>query len=245
MTANFKQLTNVRNFNNLMQRVIANEGSTSTFACFYGASGVGKTTSAIWAMNYHRAKYIEVGASWTKRTLIENLAKQFSIQKIKSIPDGVAQIIDALHAEIRPIIIDEADYLIDGLKVPKIELIREIRDATNCPVILLGEGQLPANLMPIERVYNRVLDWVVAERADEADTLSLIDAYAPNITFSDDLANAINVRTKGITRKIENEVKKVANYCLAHDMAEMDLPTFLQEIGFTPNHAKMGGSANQ
>ena len=219
------------------------DDSLPSIACFYGASGVGKTTSAIWAMSAHQAKYIAVGGSWTKRTLIENLAKEFHISSIRSVPDGVARIIFELKQKIRPIIIDEADYLIDGAKVPKIELIREISDATNCPIILLGEGQLPSNIRSLERVHNRVLKWQVAERASNEDIKLLVEKFAPELTFSKDLIEKLNSHNKGIIRYVMADIYAACDVCTGLDLKEIDLAIFKAKGGFNNSYAPNGGKA--
>lgn len=245
MAAKYAELTNVMNFNNLMLHVMNADASLPSIVCFYGKSGVGKTTAAVWAANYHRAKYIEVGASWSKKTLIENLAKQFSIPKIKSIPDGVQQIITSLLAENRPIIIDEADYLIDGAKIPKIELIREISDATNCPIVLLGEGNLPTNMQSLERMDNRILKWQMAVTASDADTDVLVKTYAPDYVFAPALVRKLNSRNKGIVRRIMSDIYRVCDVCSRQDITEIDVALFEQHGGqFNPLHTPNGGSAN-
>lgn len=111
--------------------------------------------------NVHHARYVQVGESWTKKKLVSEINKQHSVFDLRTVCDRMERIIEAINYEPKPIIIDEADYLISG---NKIELIREIRDETHCPIVLLGEGQLSIKLRKFERVHNRVLRWVFARK---------------------------------------------------------------------------------
>ncbi len=208
--------------------------------CFYGASGLGKTTSAIAAAHMHEARYIQVGESWTKKKLIVEIGKQHSVFDIRTVCEGVERIIEVASQDPRPIIVDEADYLIKG---DKIELIREIHDETHCPIVLIGEGQLSVKLRKYERVHNRVLKWEVASKASIDDTLLLAGQYADGLELSEDLIQEINKQSGGITRRIVVNLNKIKNAALNNGWSELDLKKFLSKEEFNTALAPIAGRA--
>ena len=240
MSNNFVRLTNVDKFNNLMTHVTHRDPSLPSIVAFYGASGLGKTSSAIFAANMYQARYIQVGESWTKKKLITEIAKQHSIFDVRTVCEGVERIIEVVSQDPKPIIIDEADYLVKG---DKIELIREIHDQTRCPIVLIGEGQLSIKLRKFERVHNRVLKWEVAAKASIEDTVLLAGEYCAGIDLTDDLIKALNAASDGITRRIVINLNKIKNVALNNSWSAFDLKKFKTKDDFITALAPIGGRA--
>lgn len=120
----------------------------------YGFSGYGKTWSARYAANKHRAFYLEVGESWTKRRFLKNLLDVLGIEARGSADDMVDTAVGALRGFRRPLIIDEADHVV---KRGYIETIRELHDKAFIPIALMGEELLPQNIERVsERTHNRI-----------------------------------------------------------------------------------------
>lgn len=238
MSSQYAQLTNVKKFNNLMQYVMHRDPNLPSMVVFYGASGLGKTTSAIFGAMLSDARYIQVGASWTKKKLITEIAKQHGIHDVRTIGSGMEQIIDAVNYEPKPIIIDEADYLVAG---NMIQLIREIHDETHCPIVLMGEGQLSMKLRKYEMVYNRVLKWEQAEKCSIEDTILLADMYATGLDMAEDLIQALNTNSDGIARRIVVNTTKIKAAALGAGIASIDLAKFIELSSFNTALVPTGG----
>ena len=56
---------------------------------------------------------------------------------------------------------DTEQYVFKPKKGLNEEIVREISEASQVPVILVGEEQLPQKLARVERVHNRVLNGIV------------------------------------------------------------------------------------
>ncbi len=113
--------------------------------------------------------YVRVGDSWTKKTLVRAILKELGVREPKgTVADLTEQaIIRLAEPNHPPLFIDEADKLVDkGM----IELVREIQEGAQIPIVLIGEELLPQKLQKVERVHNRVLEWVPAEKCDVEDT---------------------------------------------------------------------------
>ena len=69
-------------------------------------------------------------------------------------------ICEQLAASQRPLILDEADYLV--AKAGMVELVRDIYEGSQSPIMLVGEEMLPNKLKKYERFHGRVLNWLRA-----------------------------------------------------------------------------------
>jgi len=201
-------LKNVARFLALVETLIHRGPHLPGIGVFHGYSGYGKTYASIYTTNKRRALRIEVGDSWTRKKFLENLLAEADVRPQRStIADLTTEAIMALGDDFeRPLIIDEADKLADkGM----LELVREIQEHSQVPVLLIGEEQLPGKLMKVERVHNRVLDWVPAEPCDRDDARALADLFCPNLTLSDDLMDLLVEKAEGRARRIVVNLNKM------------------------------------
>jgi DNA transposition AAA+ family ATPase len=91
---------------------------------------------------------------------------EMSLRPKATVGDMVDQIAQHLAILDVPLIIDEADHLVARRMI---EIVRDIYEGSQAPVILIGEELLPQKLREWERVHGRMLDWVAAQAADLAD----------------------------------------------------------------------------
>lgn len=220
-------LKNVRAFNELISRVMNRSAHLPGMATFYGFSGFGKTWSATFAANRTGARYVEVGASWTKKKLLQSIAREIGVQPEKVIADMMDQVIEAMAIDGLPLIIDEADYL---CQKGMINLVREIHDKSHAPVILIGEENLPNNLRKWERVHNRMLDWLPAQPADLADVHALAKLYAPGISIADDLLQDIAEKSGGRVRRAAVNIERVREAAENQGLESIDRRTYSGEL---------------
>lgn len=192
-------LTNVVLFTELMERLNGRTDKLPGIGVFYGFSGLGKTESAIYAANKYQAYYVRMGDSWTRKKFVEAILLQLGRLVRGSVADKVDEIIRLLAMDNKPLIIDEADY---AFNKSFHEIIREIYDQTNTPIILIGEEILPQKISRHERFDNRVLEWVPAQTCSLDDAKKLADIYADDVQISDDLLAEIVKSSKGVVRRV-------------------------------------------
>jgi DNA transposition AAA+ family ATPase len=226
-------LKNVASFMAMTRRLIERDPHLPGIGVCNGFSGYGKTYCSIFAQNKTRAIRVEVGDSWTRRTFAINVLKELGITPATRTPvaDMIATAIGELGADpSRPLIVDEADKLVDkGM----IEIVRELHEGSGAPVILIGEEKLPAKLLNVERVHNRVLDWMAAQPCDADDTALLAQAFAPKVDISGDLLDAIRAQSAGRARRIVVNVSRVAEFAKNHNLRKIDLARFAGEPLYT------------
>ncbi len=187
------------------------------FGVFSGFSGYGKTYAAAYVRNALRGIYVEVGSSWTSKSLALNILCELGVANPRgTVATMIEQIVRLLGEDLeRPLIIDEADKMVvKGY----IEIVREIADKSNVPVLLIGEEALPQLLARIERVHNRVLKFVQAQPCDVEDTKALARMILGDAAIEDHLVLAVREKTQGRARRI------VTNFANARDWAATNQP---------------------
>lgn len=221
-------LRNVAALTALVERVNNRAHGLPGMACFYGWSGFGKSTAAIYAANRFSAVLVQVKSAWTKKSLCEGILTELG----KSTRGNTAQLVDRISAELavtgQPLFIDEADHVVAR---KMIEIVRDIYEGSQVPVILIGEERLPQKLREWERVHGRMLDWVAAIAADMRDLEHLIPIYAPGLEIAPDLKQELLRVSMGSTRRV------CVNLAQLYEHAQVRGLTFVGPSQFNP--AKM------
>lgn len=203
-------LQNVILFIELVERMQHRAPHLPGLSVYYGFSGLGKSQSAIAGANRYNAAYIECGQSWNATTLVDAILFELTSSVMKgSVARKMNAIIEALAADTRPLIVDEADFLV---KRAMIDLIREMSDKSGAAVILIGEEQMPQKLAMFERAYNRVLHWQPAVPCDMNDALQLTRLYVPGLEVEDALVQQLVDVTSGVTRRIVANLERIREF---------------------------------
>lgn len=205
----------------LIDRLQSRPQSAPGMACFFGHSGYGKSYSAYFVAQRTRAYYVEVGDSWTRKTLCQRILREITGSTHQaSLPDMVDQITDELaQQQDRPLIIDEADYLI---RKGMVDLVREIHDRSNAPVIWIGEEMLPAKLKKFERTDNRMYDMIAASPCslDDARLLCKLNVGAE---IAEDLLQEIVTKSQGRTRRVDVNIQRVREFAKSRRLPKVNL----------------------
>ncbi|KAB2860460.1 MAG: ATP-binding protein, partial [Bauldia sp.] len=120
-------LKNVAACLTLVDQLIHRPPHLPSIGVFSGFSGYGKTMAAQYAWNRTNALFVEVFDYWTRKKFCQALLAELGVAKARgTIGDMMDEIIARLGDDpARPLIIDEADKLVDrGM----IENLREIAD---------------------------------------------------------------------------------------------------------------------
>lgn len=202
-------LRNVAALVSLIDRVQSRDHGLPGMAVFYGFSGFGKTTAATYAANRFQAYSVQVKSEWRAKFFCQAILRDMAIKPAHTVAPMLEQIAEHLARTGRPLIIDEADHLVNRKLV---ELTRDIHEASGAPVILIGEERLPQNLQQWERIHGRMLDWVAAEPAEMRDVTLLADIYARGVTLDDDMKTLLFRESKGSIRRICVNLARVAEF---------------------------------
>lgn len=186
---------------------------------FYGPSGYGKSFAAAYASHPSgfNGVYVECHVYDTMKSLVESIAKGLGLNIKGTIAAQMGQIIEALALSNRPLILDEGDVLVD---TNRLELVRNLHDASGAAVLIIGEQDLPNKLKRHERFDNRVLIWQPAVRCTVSDVDMLAKQYCPSITIAPDLKKRVLAETDGVTRRVVTNLVNIKRWCDAQGIKE-------------------------
>lgn len=227
--ATLAPLKNVAAMMGLIERLKSRGAHMPGFGVVYGPSGYGKTYAAIFGQNKTRGPRIEIGDSWTKKTLVCAILKELGVREPRGTVATLTEqvIIRLAEPDHPPLFVDEADKLVDKNMV---ELMREIQEGAQIPVILIGEELLPQKLQKIERVHNRVLDWVAAQPVDIEDVRKLTHLFCPGIAIDDVVLDEIRRVSDGRARRVVTNLFRIREFAESRGLAELKAGGILPEF---------------
>lgn len=215
MPIEFSASTRLTNMDLCLRTMLAAQGAgegAPRLAIFYGWSGLGKTVAAAHAAAVTGAVYILATRVMTQKSFLETLARELGLARPgRTSSDMLNNVIQRLNQNPQPLVIDEMDYL---AKDQLVGIIRDIHDACNIPILMIGEEGLPALLKQWERFDNRIIAATPAQRASIADGRILRDIYARRVHVADDLVDHFTTRCKGITRRIVVNIQDAQSVAL-------------------------------
>jgi DNA transposition AAA+ family ATPase len=224
-------LRNVALLSQLVERVQNRTGGLPGMATFHGPSGYGKTFAAIYAANKYRAYHVQVKSVWTRKKFCAAVLHEMGIQAAPTIADMLDQIGQELSLSRRPLLIDEADFLVSkGM----IEVIRDIYESSQGAIVLIGEETLPNSLKRWERVHGRMLDWAAAQPGNLGDAKHLAKLYCRDIEIADDLLVALHEASAGSVRRICVNLDRVRERAETTGLRKIDLTGYGADF-FTGN----------
>jgi len=223
-------LRNVAALTALIDRVQNRAIGLPGMACFYGWSGFGKSTAAIYAANKFQAVLVQCKSAWTKKSVCSAILAELGLPAKGNTADMVDRIAAELAVQGVPLIIDEADHVVARKMV---EIVRDIYEGSQAPVILIGEELLPQKLKEWERVHGRMLDWVAAQPADMSDLNHLAAIYAPGLAIDDALKSDLLRMSHGSTRRVCVNLAQLSERAQVLGVERMGKDDFDQRAFFT------------
>lgn len=193
------QITNLNLCDIAIERAVSRSANLPGLVCFYGPSGYGKSMAANYVANVRRARYVQAKSVWTKKHFLKAILFEMGIKPGGTIPEMADQVAEELAASGRPLIIDEMDHLVDRNAV---ELVRDLYESSQAPILMIGEEALPAKLKKWERMHGRVLAWVPAQPVTIDDARQLATLYCRHIKVEDDLLARLVEVAHGSVRRV-------------------------------------------
>lgn len=199
-------------------------------ATFYGPSGYGKTSAAVYAANRFRAYSVQVKSAWTAKKLCASILTDLGMSPARTIADMIDQISEEIARSGRPLIIDEADFLVSR---NMIEIVRDIYESSGATIILIGEELLPQKLREWERVHGRMLDWVAAQPGDVDDVHALARIYCPAAKIDAETADYVLKQANASIRRISVCLDRVREYAVTQDVRSITRADWSKITWFT------------
>jgi DNA transposition AAA+ family ATPase len=213
-------LRNVRALVALINRVVNRTVGLPGMATFYGYSGYGKTTAAVYAANKFDTYQVQVKSCWTGRKLGQSILQEMGIKPAKTIADMVDQIAQELTFSDRPLLIDDAQYLVSR---KMIEIVKDIYESSGGAIILIGEEQLPQSLQRWENIHGRMMDWVPALPANLEDVRHLASIYCAGVKLDDAFSAHLLEQSRNSIRRVCVNLERVKELATTKGLDAVDL----------------------
>jgi hypothetical protein len=223
-------LTNVGLLAGAINRALSRPVGLPGLVAMYGPSGFGKSAAAAYSANLHRAYYVECRDAWSKKAFLLAILREMSIFPARTMSEMVDQIAVQLSTSMRPLIVDDVQYLLDKAVA---NALTDIYNASQGTIVLIGEERVPASLAKLERLHNRVLEWVPAQAATLDDIRKLAQLSYPKLVFADDLLADLNRATRGCLRRAAVNLYKVQSEASAMMLDRVDLEAWGKRGWFT------------
>jgi DNA transposition AAA+ family ATPase len=214
-----RPLTNVARMAGLLDELKDRVFGAPGFGVFHGPPGYGKTFGAIFCAVELDAIHLLVQSEWSKKFFLQQLLRELGQSSKGTVPELVQAATQALAFESRPLIIDEADYLIaKGLT----GIVRDLHDGSQIPILLVGEEKLPQKLRQFRQFDSRIFAYAEALPADLKDTRELADMVSPQgISLDDEILEEVRARHTGNARWIVKEVSHICKQARLNAISEI------------------------
>ena len=223
-------LTNVGLLASAIDRAMQRPLGLPGLVVMYGPSGLGKSVAASWAANMHRAYYVECRDTWTKKAFLLAILREMAITPARTLSEMVDQVAEQLSRSSRPLIVDDVQYLLEKAAA---NVLTDLYNASQGTIVLIGEEGVAASLGKLERLHNRVLEWVPAQAATLADVQQLATFSYPNLTMAEDLLADLSGAVKGCLRRVAVNLYRVHSEAQAIGLDSVDLATWGKRGWFT------------
>lgn len=185
----FVKTTNVKNFIGLVENLLNKPKNITKMGLIYGEPGLGKSQTALWLACKYDAIYLRATNLMTGRWLLEEIAKEMDEIPRYLTSDNFNLIVQKLKQKPQLIIVDEIDYLMNNLKT--IEILRDIYDETNCPIIFVGMGLAHKKLERYKHLFDRFSEIVKFATFSISDLKQIFDQLS-EVPFTPDAIEFIH-----------------------------------------------------
>ena len=191
---------NVRRFLAAVRELNDRPMGVEGMAILWGEPGEGKSTTVAFACNTLDGIYLRANACWNITSMLEALMVELGLPKAKKRSVMMQGAIDKLSEQIRPLFIDEADYLFGYANM--LDAMRDIYDVSGCPVVLIGMEDFARKVQAKGKFARRITQWVEFCGIDDEDARTLADELCEMAIADDLLSHVHHAARKNIGRMI-------------------------------------------
>lgn len=212
------QVKNVRMLKQAGDELVGRALGVPGMALLWGATGYGKTTSVVWWANQVNAIYVRAAALWTPRAMLTAIMHELGAQPMTSCAPMVLWIAQRLSITGRPLIVDEADYLLSSSKM--LDTVRDLHDTSTAPVVLIGMAEFQRKVIHRQQLAGRISQWVEFAGADLEDARVLADELC-EVEVEDDLLEELHRSSGGSMRGLVVGLSRIESYAQRRSLKQI------------------------
>lgn len=168
----FVKTNNVKRFITMMNNLQNRAEGVPGMGLVYGEPGLGKTQAIKWWAFKNDAILIRCNQMMSARWLLKEILDYMSEIKPYTVSELFNEVIRNLILTPKVLIVDEIDYLTIDSKA--VEILRDIHDKTNIPVVLVGMTSANSRLKKFSHLYDRLSEIVKFERFSKSDIKTIV-----------------------------------------------------------------------
>ena len=168
----FVKTNNVKRFITMMNNLQNRAEGVPGMALVYGEPGLGKTQTINWWAFKNDAILVRCNQMMTARWLLKEILDYMSEIKPYTISESFNEVIRNLILNPRVLIVDEIDYL--TMESKAVEILRDIHDRTNVPVVLVGMTSANSRLKKFSHLYDRLSEIIKFEKFSKTDIKTIV-----------------------------------------------------------------------
>lgn len=192
----------------------------------YGPAGYGKTFGCSWLRNRCDGIYIRALAVWTPTDMLAAICGELGEPPGGRLALMMDRIISRLRDRPRPLMIDEADYIVDSKRM--VESLRDLHDQSTAPVILIGMQGIEQRIKGRRQLTGRLLQWVGFRPADLED-VEMMARYLCEVEVEAALLDLLHRDTGGSARLVVVGLTRIEALGKARGISPVTLAAWLQQ----------------
>lgn len=153
MNKKFVKTKNVKEFIGFMEELKSLPPNIPKIALVYGEYGLGKSETIKWWTFKNDCVYVRATKGMSVRWLLSEISDELGEEAYWHSQETFNMIENKLKQNPKTIIIDEVDYLINN---NVIEILRDLHDRTNCPLVLVGMANIDKKLSRYPHLKDRI-----------------------------------------------------------------------------------------
>ena len=211
-------------------------------AVAYGESGIGKSTGLTWLSTTKiNACYVRAMQVWSPSSMLGAIATELDVEPARTLSDTIKLIVGELSRTDRPLIVDEADYVVDQPRL--LNTLRDLHDLSTMPLILVGMQDFVRKLRTRtdqKQFSGRVALELEFKPLDLADT-KVIAATLCEVEVEDDLLAQLHEKSQGVTRLICVGLARIETFAKNSGLKKVSA----RQWGDKPLNLMAGGARSQ
>jgi len=220
----------------LLDNLLNRSSMVPGIGLIHGPTGFGKTTAVEWLFNQDEVNgiFVRCYASDTVTSLLGGITHELGIPRRATLRDTVDGIVEAIRAEELVLFIDEIDHVVGNARI--METLRDIYDATEQPLILVGMEAIALRISHRKQLFNRISQWIEFKPADLED-VSLIarEMLEVDVEIDEELLDFIRQKANGVVRVITSALDKIEKQAMASDariirLEDVDTSYLVQDV---------------
>lgn len=217
MNKKFVKTKNVKEFVGFMEELKSLPPNIPKIALVYGDYGLGKSETIKWWTFKNDCVYVRANKGMSVRWLLSEMAEELGEEPYWYSQETFNMIENKLRQNHKTIIIDEVDYLINN---NVIEILRDLHDRSNCPMVLVGMANIDKKLSKYPNLKDRIYKAYKFESYDSQDIKQIISELS-EIPITPDGLEYLATRHNQF-RQIVKLINKIEKLAKTNEITELD-----------------------